>query len=181
MSEITRLLQQSDGSGPNLDAVFNLLHAELKQVARNRLIAHRDATLTPTSLVNEIYIRFTAAERLDLQSRHHFFACAARAMRQVILDYARSAQSQKRGGGIIMTTLSEVDSDSTHSNTQIFALEQALEELSQMDQELVKLVELKFFAGMSMQDIAECTQRSSRSLHRDWQRAKAFLQARISQ
>ena len=178
MSEVTRLLEQAaaDQEGA-LDEVFRRLHGELKILARSRLGRDRRNTLTPTGLVSELYLKFAGADQLDIKSQHHFFACAATAMRQIMVDAARAAHAGKRGGDAIFVTLTEpglADHD-----TQIVALDDAMNELQQVDRELRELVELRFFAGLSMDQIAELKTRSVRSISRDWSRARAFLHAQL--
>lgn len=177
--EITQLLERAvNDDRKALDEVFQRLHQDLKVIARSRLREMNQITLTPTGLVNELYLKFTKSQHLDLESRKHFFACAATAMRQIVVDAARAAAAGKRGGDAIQVTFTEpgvVDND-----TQVMALDQAMEELDALDQDLRQLVELKFFAGLDMAEISALTERSVRSLHRDWQRARAFLHARLA-
>ncbi len=178
MSEITRLLEQAaDNSQSALDEVFQRLHCELKILARSRLSPSANLTLTPTGLVNELYLKFSAAEQITLEGQRHFFACAASAMRQIIIDAARAVKAGKRGGEIIFVTLTapqDLDPD-----TQVLELNEAMNQLQQIDGELSELVELRYFAGLSMEQIAALKQRSTRSLNRDWQRARAFLHAQL--
>lgn len=178
MSEVTRLLEQvaADREGA-LDEVFRHLHGELKILAHCRLNRDRRNTLTPTGLVSELYLKFASADELDIKSQHHFFACAAAAMRQIMVDAARSAAAGKRGGDMIFVTLTEPGMAET--DTQLVALDDAMNELQQVDGELSDLVELRFFAGLSMDQIADLKKRSVRSISRDWIRARAFLHAQL--
>ncbi len=179
MTEITALLGQLDhDKRGTLDRLFGQLHGELKILARSRLRGNA-ITLTATSLVHELYLKLIGSERLTLHSRQHFFACSGAAMRQILIDSARAKAAEKRGGDQIMVTLTDVQHTTTH--TDILTLNEAMDELGQIQPELVELVHLRFFAGLSMDDIAEVTERSVRSLHRDWSTARAFLGARLQQ
>lgn len=180
MGEITEILDRVDQGDPNaLDEVFERLHGELLALARSRVGVTRE-TLSATALVNELYLKLVRSERLSLANKGHFFACAATAMRQIMVDNARASLAGKRGGpDAIRVTLTE-PGISDHE-TQIVALGDALDELNNLDSDLRELVELRFFAGMPMEDIAEVKARSVRSLHRDWKRARAFLHAQLSQ
>ncbi|HET9031875.1 MAG TPA: ECF-type sigma factor [Dokdonella sp.] len=183
MSEITELLSTSAaGAKGSLDEVFNRLHGELKILARSRIGAAPDQTLTATSLVHEVYLKLIGAQHLDLVSKQHFFACAASAMRQILVDSARAASARKRGGDLQFVTLTgaNLDEDGVDTNADMLALDQVLQELERVEPGLMELVQLRFFAGLSMDDIAQLTDRSERSLHRDWSCAKAFLGARLA-
>ena len=180
MSEITELLGKTvSGTKPSLDEVFSRLHAELKILARSRIGAMPNQTLTATALVHELYLKLIGAEKLDLRSRQHFFACSAAAMRQILVDAARASSSAKRGGEVAFVTLDGVDIGGSETNIELLALDAAIEELQQVEPDLLELVHLRYFAGMSMQEIAQLSGRSERSLHRDWSCARAFLNARI--
>jgi RNA polymerase sigma factor (TIGR02999 family) len=138
-------------------------------------------TLTATALVNELYHPLRGAQKLDLTSRHHFFAGAGAAMRQILVDAARASSAEKRGGEFEFVTLEHAaDAIEAGSRTQILALDAAMEDLKQIDPGLLELVHMRFFAGLSMEALAEMTGRSVRSLHRDWACARDFLNARLS-
>lgn len=177
--DITVLLQQAcSDDGKSLDDVFELLHADLKALARNRIFVSPSQTMTATALVHELYLKLVGAQNLNLVSRRHFFACAARAMRHILVDAARASSAEKRGGDMVFVTLADAGTDD--SATEILALNQAMEELGAVEPDLVELVYLRFFAGLSLEEIATLTQRSVRSLHRDWAAARAFLNVRMS-
>lgn len=179
MGEVTDILERVEsGDASALDDVFDRLHGELLALARSRL-GGTDDTLSATALVNELYLKLIRTERLSLSSKGHFFACAATAMRQIMIDAARANIAGKRGGPeAIRITLTEAGI--ADHDTQIVALGEALDALDAVDADLRELVELRFFAGMPMEDIAEIKMRSVRSLHRDWTRARAFLHAQLS-
>lgn len=181
MSEITRLLQQADGNSAHLDAVFEQLYPELRRLASARLQALRTGqTLTPTVLVNEAYMKMIqSSDRLDLKSRRHFFACAARAMRHIVIDSLRAATAGKRGGTSQDVTLH--DNISLPDNTlQLLDLDRALQDLGQLDARQRELVEMRFFAGLPITEIAELMEVSERTAWREWKRARAFLHAHLA-
>ena len=177
--DITVLLARAGqpGNEDALGKVFSLLHQELKVLARSRLNGASPATLSPTALVNELYLKFVDSAQLALAGRTHFFATAARAMRQIITDTARAALAGKRGGDLIMVTLSEQEFGDDQQT--LIALDEALHDLERIDPALRELVELRFYAGLEMGEISALCGRSVRSLHRDWERARALLNAML--
>lgn len=180
MSEISRLLSSGLDGQEELDAAFDEIYAELKRHARSSLsrLPH-GATLTPTALVSEAYVKLSQAAQLDVTSRRHFFAIAARAMRHIILDQARSSQAQKRGGQQYSVTLDESHLILASTAEELLDLDAALGDLGRMSSRQRELVELKFFAGLSIQDIAEVMDISVRTAWREWERARAYLHARL--
>lgn len=182
MSEITEMLSRAaDGDQASLGAVFERLHSELRVLARSRLLGASNQTLSATALVHELYLKLMGAQQLDLGSRQHFFACAGAAMRQILVDAARASSAEKRGGDLHFVTLNEaLDNVATETHTEMLALDAAMEELGRIDPDLLELVHLRFFAGLSMEAIAKLGGRSVRSLHRDWSCARDFLNARLS-
>lgn len=182
MSEITRLLTPENGGAPDLDAVFERLYPELKQLARARLAKQQHGeTLTPTVLVSEAYVKLVQSDTLDLKSRRHFFACAARAMRHIILDNLRKSTAGKRGGWFDAVTLHEDQLALAGTSGQLLDLDRALDELDTFSPRQRELVELKFFTGLSVRDIARLMDTPERSMWREWERAKAFLHARLAE
>lgn len=179
MTDITLLLQQStDENNGSLDQVFQLLHADLKALAHNRIASNPSQSMTATALVHELYLKLIGNNKLSLESRHHFFACAGRAMRFILVDAARAWSAEKRGGDVVFVTLNDAE---FHGDcTELLALNQAMDELKLVNPELMQLVQLRFFAGISLDEIAAMGGRSVRSLQRDWQTARAFLNARMS-
>ncbi|MCK7592936.1 ECF-type sigma factor [Pseudomarimonas salicorniae] len=163
----------------DLDELFAALHAELRQLARHCLGGQPGQTLTPTVLVNELYLKLSAARSLSLGDQQHFFACAARAMRQIVVDAARASLAGKRGGDRLQVTLT--DSAAGTSDADLVALDDAMVSLKAVDPSLHALVEMRFFAGLTMEEIARLRQTSLRSLERDWATARAFLHAQVAQ
>lgn len=179
MSEITLLLSAKAGE-PDFQLVFDKLYAELKKLAGARLaVMGGGRTLTPTVLVHEAYDRLVNVDGLDLKSRRHFFALAARTMRHIIIDHLRASGASKRGGDLVAVTLTEAVAAAADT-TELLDLDQALDELDQINPLHRELVELRFFGGMPMADCAELLDISPRTAWREWQRARAFLHARIA-
>jgi RNA polymerase sigma factor (TIGR02999 family) len=179
--DITALLLQLDGTGANvLDRIFPLVYDELRAIAQARLRAERaDHTLSATALVHEAYLRLVDQQRVDWKNRAHFFAIAARAMRRILIDHAVARKAAKRGGGAALITLGD-DSASRESNVEeLLAIEGALTRLGALDQRQERVVELRFFAGMKLEEIAEVMQVSLASVNRDWRTARAFLTAEL--
>lgn len=181
MTEITELLEARDGrERPDLAAVFERLYFDLKRIAAARVSGGaRDETISATGLVNEAYLKLVGAEQLSLESRKHFFACAARAMRQILIDRARIAQAGKRGAAFEHVTLEGCEAAA--EPLALFDLDQALEDLEQIDPALRELVELRYFAGLSLPQIAELRAVSPRTAARDWERARALLRVRLDE
>ena len=187
MGDITVLLQRACGGDQGAsDQLFTALYADLRKLAARSLKRDIGNGLHTTSLVHEAYFRLAKPEALAVVDRVHFFGLAGRAMRQLVIDHARHRQAEKRGGvgnhdlgleALELGHLPAVLSDSR--DTDLFALDQALQQLMEIDSALARLVELRFFAGMELSEIAEVLQRSERSLKRDWRKARAFLHAHL--
>lgn len=180
VSEITELLKAQDGAErPDLSPVFERLYADLKRIAIARArSAGPGATLGATVLVNEVFLKLAGTERLSLTNRRHFFTCAALAMRQILVDNARAAQAEKRGGGLERVTLGS--SDAVAPDIDVRDLDSALDDLERINPDLRELVELRYFAGLSMPAIAELRGVSLRTIAREWERARSMLQVRLS-
>ena len=181
MGEVTELLAEARSGDPlKLEAVFAALYPELKRLASVRAAAAggRDSTLTTTVLVHETYLKLVGSRRLDLQDRKHFFACAGKAMRHILVDHVRAAMADKRGGGVSPVELPAELADRPRA-TDWIDLDRALDELDAFRPELRELVELRYFAGLSREETATLLACSERTVQRDWQRARAFLHARL--
>lgn len=179
---ITELLRHHrDGDPGALDRVFDALYRELRGVAAQRLARLRPGgTLTPTALVHEAWMRLAGAHALELRDRGHFFAVAARAMRHVLLDAARARGTDKRGGGALAVTLT-ANLAADAPALEMLDIERALVELEAIDPQLSELVELRFFSGMSVEDVAGLRGVSERTVFRQWQQARAFLQVQLGE
>jgi RNA polymerase sigma factor (TIGR02999 family) len=180
MGEITELLVQArDGSRARLDAVFERLYPELKRLALAR-VRGGEVTLSATALVHEAWLKLSGNERLELKDRHHFLACAARAMRLVVIDHVRAVQTLRRGSGTPSLTFDGEALADHRDIDRLLALDQALDALERIDPMQRELVELHWFAGLDFVEIAELRGVNERTVRRGWQRARAFLEARLS-
>jgi RNA polymerase sigma factor (TIGR02999 family) len=176
-SEVTELLVRwRSGEREALDCLLPLVYDELRRIARHYLQNERaDHTLQSTALVNEAYMRMVAQNLPEWQNRAHFFAVAAQLMRQILVDYARSRCASKRGGNVCKVSLNEAEDQALAADVDIVALDNALKELSEMDPQQGRVVELKFFAGLSNEDAAEVLKVSPSTVKRDWVTARAWL------
>ncbi|HMD74261.1 MAG TPA: ECF-type sigma factor [Steroidobacteraceae bacterium] len=170
MKNITELLENADIDGPpSKSALFTSLYQELRQLASSRLKRSGKVTmLDTTSLVHESYLRFLKAGDLEARDRARFLAYSARVMRSVIVDFVRESRAARRGGEAVHVTLNTDISDSlSGGNLEVVRVDEALDVLAKTDERLVRLVEMKYFAGYTDRDIAECLDTSERSLRRD--------------
>ena len=175
------LIKWRQGDKAALDALIPLVYRELRRVASARLRGERvGRSLQTTALVHETYLRFVDLHRLTLENRTHFFAVAARLMRQILVDHARRAHAEKRGGGMTMITVEEVSPAFAPNIVDVLALDQALEELASMEERLCRVVELRFFAGLTIDEAAEALDVSPATVERDWAVAKAWLYDRLA-
>lgn len=182
MGEITQLLRLARAGEPErLNRVFALLYPELHRLAATRL-GGRPATLTPTVLVHEAFVRLCAGTDLTLNDRHHFFACAAHAMRYIVVDHARRRSAEKRGGGESPVTLDDQLSALLPGTSpgELLELNQALDTLGRINPRQREVVEMRFFAGLEFAQIAELLACSERTAKREWVRARAFLHAQLA-
>jgi len=158
--------------------LFSLLYDELRSCAHRQL--RGGETLSTTALVHETYVKLVANDTLRLESRQHFMALAARAMRQVLVDHARRIGADKRGGGVVAVTLDERVPDAPTEAAEVLALDQALGELERIDERAARVVQLHFFGGLSFVAIAELEGLNERTIKRDWQAARHMLAASMS-
>lgn len=178
--EITGLLQRaSDGERAALDAVFHELYPELQRMAAGRMRGQREGTLSPTILVHELYEKISRSSVFTATDRAHFFRCAARAMRQIIVDHARARNTDKRGGRAHQVTYD--DARVGDIPLDALRLDEGLRALEAIDPAFLDIVELRFFTGLSMEQIAETTGVSPRTVHRRWRLARATLQALLDE
>ena len=171
-----------DGDRQALDRVLSTLYNELHAMARRQLAGQYGQTLDATALVHEAYLKLIGRRDVQFDDRAHFFAYAASAMRSVVVDYARQRLAQKRGGDLHrVTELPDDVEGGLRLDEDLLALDTALTKLAQVDVKLAQIVELRYFAGLSEQEIAELLQRSERSIRRDWQKARMFLLASLGE
>jgi RNA polymerase sigma-70 factor (ECF subfamily) len=176
-SEITALLVDwSKGDKTALDKLFPLVERELHRLAHSYMRKeNRDHTLQTTALVNEAYLKLVDQKNTHWQNRAHFFGIAAQIMRRILLNYARDRHRLKRGGDAIQVSLSEVDIVPGTRASELIALDEALQRLSAIDERKAQVVELKYFGGLSVKEIAEVLHVSQITVERDWNMAKAWL------
>jgi RNA polymerase sigma factor (TIGR02999 family) len=174
---VTLLLRAAEGGDrAAFDRLFGLIYGELRALARRQLRAMRPhATINTTGLVHEAYLKLARNAAWSTRDRQHFYALVARAMRLILIDQARSRTRARRGGGAVKVTLSEIELEAAVRAEELVALDEALDRLGAVDAELAKLVEYRFFAGLSLEEIADLSGRSVRTLKRHWQLARAFL------
>jgi RNA polymerase sigma factor (TIGR02999 family) len=174
---VTQLLTEwSRGETAALAELTPLVYEELRRLAHHQMGGQRaDHTLQTTALVNEAYLRLADQTNPSWQNRAHFFAVAARAMRQILVSYARSQRSQKRGGGALKMGLDEAALVSPEQSQEIVDLHEALQRLATLDSRKAQVVELKYFGGLNYDEMAEVLKISRVTVRRDWEFAKVWL------
>ncbi len=174
---VTQLLANwSNGDDSALGELTPLVYEELRRLAHHFMDGQAPAhTLQTTALVNEAYLRLADQTNPSWENRAHFFAVAARAMRQILVDYARSQRARKRGGGALKVELDEAALVSPVEAKEIVDLHEALEQLTELDARKGQVVELKYFGGLNYDEIAEVLQTSRATVRRDWEFAKLWL------
>jgi RNA polymerase sigma factor (TIGR02999 family) len=167
------------GDGDAVDGLFSLVYDDLRSLARRQLARLRPGhTLAPTVVVHEVYARFAERSSQDVLDRHHFLSLAARAMRDVIVDYVRRRQARKRDGGILLSLDSGIGNRSERAPVgpvDVIAIDEALSQLELLDPRQARVVEMRFFAELELNEIAIALDVSERTVKRDWQKARAFL------
>jgi len=176
MGDITALVHAAgDGDRTALRELFAAVYEDLKRLAHRQLAAGANPTINTTGLVHETYLKLVNPRELKLNDRGHFFATAAKAMRQIIVDHARRRLAEKRGGAMQPVTLdAEANVDALDAH-ELVHLDDALARLQQLEPRLSELVELRFFAGLSVEQVAELREVAPRTVLRDWRRARAWL------
>ena len=180
--EVTRILRSLDLSDRDqAERLLNLVYGELKALAASHLRREREShTIRTTALVHEAYVKLVHASDVGFDSRGHFFGCAARAMRQILVDHARERAAQKRGGGWNRVTLHEEMGEVDPFVAEILDLHAALEKLSSQHESLAQLVELRFFAGLTLDEAADVRGVSRRKAAKDWSVARLWLQRELT-
>jgi RNA polymerase sigma factor (TIGR02999 family) len=181
--DVTRLLRAwSDGDEAAMDRLIPLVERELHRLARAYMGRERKGhTLQATALVNEVFLRFPDARQLRWQDRTHFIAIAARLMRRVLVDHARARGYRKRGGGAQQVALDETLLTTPGPALDLIALDRALERFATVDARKSKVVELRFFGGLSIEETADCLQVSVETIKRDWRLAKLWLSRELQE
>jgi RNA polymerase sigma-70 factor, ECF subfamily len=175
--EITQLLQAwSAGDGQALEQLTPIVYQQLHRAAQRYMAGERPGhTLQATALVNEVYLRLVDCERVRWQDRAHFMAVSAQLMRRILIEFARSRGAQKRGGDAPVISLDEAPSVCSEPESDLLALDDALKALAAFDERKSKVVELKFFGGLSVEETAEVLKVSPETVVRDWRLAKSWL------
>lgn len=181
----TLLLQWREGNAVALERLMALVYTDLRKVARAHLRREQAGhSLQATALVHEAYLRLVSVERLHVENRAHFIAVAARLMRQILVDHARRKRAGKRGGAVSIVSLGSVTSRaeprSGGTDVDILALDRALDELASFDKQQCRVVEMKFFGGLTVEETAEALNISTATVEREWAIAKAWLYDRLS-
>ena len=181
LPEITRILKSwSGGNREAVDDLMPLVYDELHKVAQQYLRRQRtDHTLQPTALVNEAYLKLIDISDVEWQDRAHFFAFASQVMRHILVDYARGQAREKRGGGAQKLSLDEAISYSKETEVDLLALDEALSELAAIDEKQGKIVELRFFGGLTVEETGVVLRISPATVKREWRIAKAWLFKRM--
>ncbi len=175
--DVTRMLGSANEGDPDaMRAVLTLLHDRLREIAHRQLVREAEGhTLETDGLVNEAFLRLLGVERVQWRDRQHFLSTAARMMRRVLIDYADRRRAQKRGGGSVTIPLDEAVLAVDRHADDLRALDDALEQLEQANPRQSRVVECRFFAGMSMEETAEVLALSPATVKRDWIAARAWL------
>jgi RNA polymerase sigma factor (TIGR02999 family) len=183
MSQVTELLLAwREGDDAALNELIPLVHDELQRIARTCMAGERPGhSLHATALVNEAYVRLVDTRRVDWQNRAHFLAMSARLMRRVLVDIARSKAADKRGGDAVRVTLGEAVDVAVEPGEDLVALEGALQALARLDERKARVIELRFFGGLSVEETASVLDVSRDTVMRDWRLAKAWLLRELQQ
>jgi RNA polymerase sigma factor (TIGR02999 family) len=175
------LLELRDGHAAVMDRLFPLVYEELRRIAHRALRQERTAhTLGTTGLVHEAYLRLVDQTRTEYRDRAHFYGIAARALRQILVDYARRHRAAKRGAGARMLVLDEAVMATEDRAEALVALDEALTELQALDARLGQVVECRFLGGLTEEETAEVVGLTSRTVRRDWLKAKGWLHRRLT-
>jgi len=180
--EISQLLQAwSDGDQEALGSLTSLVYQDLHRLAHHYMVREDTGhSLQTTALIDELYLRLVGLRRVNWQNRAHFFAVCAQLMRRVLVDFARSQRSLKRGGGAPHLSLDEAPVLSREPTPDLLALDEALNRLAAMDERKSKVVGLRFFGGLNIEEAAEVLKVSTETVMRDWRLAKAWLSRELS-
>ena len=182
-NEITQILSRwSNGDNEALDQLIPLIYPELRRIARSHM--HREKpgnTLQTSALINEAYIRLTGVRSVDWRDRDHFFAASSQIMRRILIDHARRYRYKKRGGGVADLELNDELLTQRKRSADLIALDDALEALGKFDKRKAKIVELRFFGGMTVEETASILGVSPITVNREWRVARAWLLGEINE
>lgn len=181
--EVTQLLADwGRGDKSAFDKLFPLVHQELRRIAQRQMNHERPGhTLQATALVNEAYLKLAGNEGFEWRDRAHFYAVCAQVMRHVLIDHARAHARDKRGGGAVQVSLNDAIALGEQRAEELVALDEALRSLEHLDPQKGRIVEMRYFGGLSIEETAEVLDISPRTVRREWRRAKAWLYRMISE
>lgn len=175
------LAAHTQGDAQATDRLMSLVYDRIRGLARRRFLGERPGhTLEPTAVVHEVYLRLVGEEGVDQRSRAEFFAIAARLLREILVDYARRHRAQKRGGHLAKVTLEKVPVATRSNPVDLLALDDALVRLQALNERQGRVVELKFFAGLTTVEVADLLGVSERTVRGDWELARAWLAREMS-
>jgi len=182
MPEVTQLLRDwSEGRVEARNELLDLVYEPLRAIAERHLHREREGhTLQPTALVHELYLRFVDQRSVDWRDRTHFYAVAAQVMRRILVDYARRRKSDKRGGSLIPVTMTAALEAFAEENFDVIALDLALENLEAIFPQQAKIVELRFYGGLTLDETAEALGISAATVSREWTMARAWLRRALA-
>ena len=180
--DVTQLLiAHREGDPEAFKKLVPLVYEDLRRIAHGQLARHRGGgTLNTTALVHETYLKLVDQTRVEINDRGHFYAIAARAMRQIIIDFARKRTAQKRGGGRQPISLDKVQIAVSEQAELLVAIDSALDKLSSLNERLTRVFECRYFAGLSEKETAEALAMSLRTVQRDWMKGKAWLRRELA-
>jgi len=179
-ADVTQLLVRwGEGDRAAFDTLVPLVYGELKRMAQRHLAGERGQTLQTTALVHDAYIRLVDQHSVSWQNRAHFFAIAARMMRRILMNRARNRHAAKRGGAAVQLSLDDIDIHAADRPADLIALDDALTRLAAADPRQGEIVELRFFGGLSIEEIAEALHVSPGTIKREWRTAKAWLHKEV--
>lgn len=180
--DVTGLLHEwRHGDKSAFDRLMPLVYDEMRRIAHRYMQKERDGhTLQTTALINEAYVRLVGQQKIEWQNRAHFFAVTAEVMRHVLIDHARRLHYAKRGGGAQHVPFDDVDAMSTERAAELVALDEALSEFAKLDPRKSRVVELRYFGGLSLEETADVLEISLMTVRRDWRAAKAWLYRKLN-
>lgn len=180
--DVTRLLHEwRHGDKAAFDRLMPLVYDEMRRIAHRYMQKEHDGhTLQTTALINEAYVRLVGQQEIEWQNRAHFFAVTAQVMRRVLIDHARRLHYAKRGGGAQHVGLDDADAMTTKRADELVELDEALYELANLDPRKGRVVELRYFGGLSLEETADVLEVSPMTVRRDWRAAKAWLFRRLN-
>ncbi len=180
-ADITSLLHAAaSGDRRELDALMSAVYQDMRRLAMSHMDnERRNHTLQPTALVHEAYVKLLDQHRTDWKDRLHFFSIASRIIRRILIDHARATAAAKRGGSITRVSIGDYDVAAPARDVDLLALDEAMGELAQLDEQQARIVELRYFGGCTIDEIAELLSLGKRTVDRQWHAAKAWLFERL--